>query len=175
MPVRKRSVCRTILHDGPTSIEDAVARINSVDVTNYVDGPDEAQHFDCLDYLLTTKIRVDFLDGGAKDMTIGEISQEAAKREAALSYDTVLRRHGLTVRTALEGAPGGPWLVVSNRHRGLEDLFAGAAFVGRGWSQYLKRIPGARWPNHAMRFTGPAAKAVWIPITWADKENAAKE
>lgn len=165
----------TVLHDEPTSLKDAVERIEAVDVANYVTGDDDAQHIDCLNHLLTTLIRVDFLDGAPKDMTIGEISQEAARRETAPSYGTVLRRHGLTIRTALEGAPGGPWLVVSNRHRGLEEIFAGTAFVGKGWPQYLKRIPGARWPNHAMRFAGPAVKAVWIPITWTDEENAAKE
>lgn len=158
----------TVLNDEPTSLDDAIALIETIDVTNYVAGDDDAQHYDLLDHLLTTPIRVDFLDGGNKVMTIGEVVEGYIKGEAD-SYEKQLKRHGLTVRTKLAGEAGGPWLVVSNRHRGLEAIFEGTSWAGKSWAQYLKRIPGARWPNLGLHFAGPSTKAVWVPITWLDK------
>lgn len=66
----------------------------------------------------------------------------------------------------------GDVLAVANDHRGLADIFAGTHWQRRSgasgvWRQALLRVPGARPSEGAIRFRGPQARAVLVPLDYA--------
>jgi hypothetical protein len=53
-------------------------------------------------------------------------------------------------------------LPVSESHRGLCGLFAGARFAAGGWAAVLKRLPGVRCMTQ--RVLGMATKVLAVPV-----------
>ena len=80
----------TALYDDPVSLEHAIQRVEGIGVENYVSEPDESGHADCLAYLLSSMLPVDFAAGGNTKMTVGELAESAFKTE---TYHQDLRRH----------------------------------------------------------------------------------
>ena len=74
----------TALYDTPVTLDHAVARIEGLDIDNYIAGTDESAHADCLSHLLSTIIAVEFTTGGTSRMTIGEIVGKAFRARRLL-------------------------------------------------------------------------------------------
>ena len=152
----------TALYDEPVSLEAALARIEGLDIENYITGTDESAHADCLAHLLSTTLAVDFVTGGTTRMTVGEMVGKAFGTDY---YQGELRRHGLATRE--QG--GRRFLLVARRHRGLNDIFAGTDWEGGAWSQLLVRLTGpdgtrAEMQRTKVSFAGAKERAVWIPF-----------
>lgn len=83
----------------------------------------------------------------------------------------VLGNHGLRLHRAEDGSE---WLVVANRHEGLNTVFAGTRWHAGGggtggWRQSLLRLLGARTDEtKTFRFAGLKARGVLIPLDALD-------
>ena len=156
----------TALYDEPVTLDHARERIERVGIENYVADTDEVAHHDCLAHLLSTTLAVDYYGGGAERMTIGELVPKAHENQ---SYDSELRRNGLTTRDYNSVK----YLVVARRHRGLNDIFARTDWERGAWSQLLRRLPGVLTRRTMISFAGTKERAVWIPLSliesqWSD-------
>ncbi len=153
----------TTLYDEPVTLDHAVARIEALDIENYIAGADESAHADCLAHLLSTSLQVDFAMGGTSRMTIGEMVGKAF--DGGDYYQGELRRNGLATRERA----GRRFLLVARRHRGLNDIFAGSDWEGGAWSQLFARLTGpdgtrAEMQRTKVSFAGAKERAVWIPF-----------
>jgi len=85
-----------------------------------------------------------------------------------------LMRYGLMIRAEMDPTSGAPTvvLIVANSHRQLAEMFAQSvwrtlpeAATGGGWSQVLRRAPGAQPTRFQVRFrAGVRSRAVILPI-----------
>ncbi len=160
----------TALYDTPVTLDHTVARIEGLDIDNYIAGTDESAHADCLSHLLSTIIAVEFTTGGTSRMTIGEIVGKAF--EPGDFYQAELRRNGLATRKK----DGRRFLLVARRHRGLNDIFAGTDWEGGAWSQLFARLKSAdgrvaEAPRTNISFAGAKERAVWIPFEIIEEQG----
>ena len=159
----------TALYDDPVSLDHALARIEGLGIENYIAGPDESAHADCLAHLLSTTLAIDFISGGTTRMTIGEIATKALDTDY---YQAELRRNGLAVREQ----NGRRFLLVARRHRGLNDIFANTDWERGAWSQLLARLKSAdgavaEMPRQMVSFAGAKERAVWIPFEMIEEQG----
>ncbi len=164
----------TALYDDPISMDHAVRMVESAGLEQYVADVSEANHFECLVHLLTSILPVDLAAGGTRRLTIGEI---APKAFTTPYYHDELRRHGLAVREPDSGEfAGHRFLLVAKRHRGLEAIFEGTDWAGKGvWAQALRRLPGALTPRVMVSFSGIKERAIWIPFRLLDTDEGEGE
>ncbi len=159
----------TALYDQPVSFDHAIARVEALDIENYIAGSDESAHADCLSHLLSTTLAIDFAAGGTARMTVGEIAAKAFDTDY---FQAELRRNGLATRE--QG--GRRFLLVARRHRGLNNIFAGTDWEGGAWSQLLARLKSAggtlaETPRTNISFAGAKERAVWIPFEMIEDQG----
>ena len=160
----------TALYDEVVTLDHAVARIEGLDIENYLAGDDESAHADCLAHLLSSMLSVDFVTGGTTRVTIGEMAGKAF--EGGDYYEAELRRHGLATRETGDRR----FLLVARRHRGLNDIFANTDWERGAWSQLFARLKSAdgklaETPRINVSFAGAKARAVWIPFEIIEEQG----
>lgn len=92
----------------------------------------------------------------------GEVAAGPIERQQA---QDVLATHGLRLWPDINGDQ----VAIANDHRGLAQLFERTHWGARSgasgvWRQALLRVPGARPSERAVRFRGPQARAVLVPL-----------
>jgi hypothetical protein len=107
------------------------------------------------------------------DETGEEIETDDGDREGTAARNRLMRQ-GLQIRRVIDPVSGDASvvLVVANSHRALAEIFGQSiwrtlpeAATGGGWSQVLRRAPGAQATRTAWRFrAGVQSRAVILPI-----------
>jgi hypothetical protein len=152
-----------LVDDQATTFEAADRVATALMPSELVPGDEETNHRDCLDHILTTPVEVEVSFGDKKRRSLGELV-----RDQFLSIDgtrdRVLGTYGLKVLDRVEGDPSTRYLVIANKHRGLEQIFHGTPWHSGAWKTALGRLEYALKVNTAPRFGGVQSRAVWIPM-----------
>lgn len=112
------------------------------------------------------------MQGNLFDAAGDEVSEDDSDRDAVAARNR-LARHGVRLQCVTDDA-GAPQIVllIANTHRSLGEVFQNTvwrtlpeAATGGGWSQVLRRAPGATVAREAVRFRGGVrSRAVVLPI-----------
>lgn len=169
-----------VLNDHPPTADDLEPWVERLDATALARRDDiEPEHRESLGHLLTWQLPV-HRGGEMKQVAawIKEAVVEARKAPDLIKDypddDTaarVLGNHGL--RLHCDENDRSEWLVIANRHQGLNSIFAGTKWHATGgatggWRQSLLRFDGARTKDRTFRFAGYKARGVLIPLEALD-------
>jgi hypothetical protein len=164
-----------LLHDHPPDGETLRRVTESVVNATDEDRADELADWQrCVQHLVSSLAQAKW--SGGEQRTIGTLIAIAAGRPVMADNQvptradreeaqSVLASYGLRIHPDLDG----PDLAVANDHRNLAHLFEASHWRARSgasgvWRQALLRAPGARPSSSAVRFRGPQARAVLVPL-----------
>jgi hypothetical protein len=115
-----------------------------------------------------TLVQHGLFDAAGEEIAVGEDDRDGTAARNRLM------RYGLQLRRLIDPATGeaAVMLIVANSHRQLAEIFAQSiwrtlpeAATGGGWSQVLRRAPGAQTTRTQWRFrAGVKSRAVILPI-----------
>jgi hypothetical protein len=164
-----------LLHDYPPDGDTLRQVVDSVVAATDDERADELADWErCIGHLVSSLAQTKW--SGGEQRTIGTLIAIAAGRPVMADNQVptradreeaqnVLATYGLRVHPDLDG----PDLAVANDHRNLAQLFEGSHWRARSgasgvWRQALLRAPGARPSAIPIRFRGPQARAVLVPL-----------
>jgi hypothetical protein len=164
-----------LLHDHPPDGETLRRVAESVVHATDEDRTDELADWQrCIQHLVSSLAQAKW--SGGEQRTIGTLiaiaagrpvmaDNQVATRGEREEAQAVLASYGLRVHPDIDG----PDLAVANDHRNLAHLFETSHWRARSgasgvWRQALLRAPGARPSSSAVRFRGPQARAVLVPL-----------
>jgi len=172
-----------LLHDHPPDGETLRRIVDSVVAATDDERADELADWErCIGHLTSSLAQAKW--GNGEQRTIGTLIAIAAGR-AVMADDQVATRidrevaqgvlatYGLKVHPDIDG----PDLAVANDHRNLSQLFDSSHWRARSgasgvWRQALLRAPGARASTIPIRFRGPQARAVLVPLAHVLADDA---
>jgi putative DNA primase/helicase len=138
----------SIISDQVCTQIEARQLIESVNWTEEVRESKETDEYDCLNHLLSQRIRYD-ADKSIGEDTIGSIIQ---------NNDSLpikgLKAYGMLLDDGL--------LSIANKHSQLAKFYERTKWVD--WKKSLARLPGAMPSNSAVNFSGVRSRAIIIPL-----------
>lgn len=145
-------------HDADELVLDMQPLLSSM----YQDDEEESEGLLCLNHLLTSP--VDLWESGQRRTVSRAILDEMDMVGA--------RRLGAIGLRLAKDANGVRWLLVANKHVGLERIFRGTRWANGVWRQALgDYLPGARSWGSTARFDGISVRATAIPESFIPSEN----
>lgn len=140
--------------DGVPDTKRAAELVRDFEPFKVGDDETEAEHRQCFERLITSRSRV--LEA-SRHLTVAELINRA--RDLPGAFQVALGAHGM--RLKWEGHVD--YLIVSNQHDFLREVFRGSRWEGGGWGSILARMTGALRLNRTVNFGGARGKGVWIP------------
>jgi hypothetical protein len=151
----------TLLSDEVPDEDSIKAYVDTFQVDEFAEHGEEADHDLCRNHLYSSPVGA--WASGAQAL-IGETIADVVNpdgREQEHKRD-LLARVGLRIEPGVDGDAAGPYLVVANRHQGLERVFEGTRWSRGVWARSLFRVPGAR-KGKVMVFAGARSRTIWVP------------
>lgn len=150
-----------LTRDEVACVDTAADLAKAIMASAYIPAEEEDGHGECLNHLLSTPTELPLGANGARlRRTVGELVRFQLRRPTR-EKQRLLGTYGLAIREHNEAR----YLVVANRHRGLEQVFAGTRWQNGVWRQALGRTPLCLRPDTPVRFAGALSRAVWLPET----------
>lgn len=144
----------SLISDREVSLKEAYELVQTLDLDEEAEDSDAADHDDCLNYLLTTKIQYRLDSAVIEENTVGFLVQ--SKSDA---HHKALRKYGVSVKDDR--------FAVVYKHAELSAIFSSTRW--KTWAPSLQRVEGAS--KGTTRIEGRVTKCVWLPRTEISRDD----